>query len=79
MKKFKGLEIKACLFANLPEKKAGRWGVGLTAAKMADCRWLNPLLAGQFEFVEWTLDQHLRPSRFIRMREDKEAKSVRRE
>jgi len=46
---------------------------------VADCRWLNPLLAGQFEFVEWTLDQHLRPSRFIRMREDKEAKSVRRE
>ena len=39
-----------CPFANLPEKKAGRWGAGLTAAKMVDCRWLRPVLVGQFEF-----------------------------
>jgi hypothetical protein len=26
---------------------------GLTAAKMADCRWLKPPLVGQFEFVKW--------------------------
>jgi hypothetical protein len=26
----------------------------LTKAKMAGCRWLNPVLVGQFEFVEWT-------------------------
>jgi ATP-dependent DNA ligase len=50
-KKFKPLEIKGCPFANLPEKKAGRWGAGLTAAKMEACRWLKPLLVGQFEFV----------------------------
>ena len=24
---------------NLPEAKSGRWGQGLTKAKMADCRW----------------------------------------
>ena len=53
-KKLKPLEIEECPFANLPEKKAGRWGAGLTAAKMADCRWLKPVLVGQFEFVEWT-------------------------
>ena len=53
-KKIKPLEIKECPFANLPEKKAGRWGAGLTAAKMAECRWLKPQLVGQFEFVEWT-------------------------
>jgi hypothetical protein len=47
-------------FANLPEKKTGRWGAGLTAAKMADCRWLTPVLVGQFEYVEWTADTHLR-------------------
>jgi hypothetical protein len=35
---------------------SGRWGQGLTAAKMAECRWLNPVLVGQFEFVEWTPD-----------------------
>jgi hypothetical protein len=34
-------------FANLPEKKARRWGEGLTVAKMAECRWLKPLLVGQ--------------------------------
>jgi ATP-dependent DNA ligase len=39
-KKLKPLEIAECPFANLPEKKVGRWGEGLTAAKMAECRWL---------------------------------------
>ena len=60
-KKIKPLEIKECPFANLPEKKPGRWGAGLTVAKMAECRWLKPpQLVGQFEFVEWTADNHLR-------------------
>ena len=58
-KKLKPLEISTCPFANLPEKKAGRWGAGLTAAKMAACRWLRPQFVGQFEFVEWTEDAHL--------------------
>ena len=35
-----GLETPECPFANLPEARAGRWGDGLTAAKMKDCRWL---------------------------------------
>jgi hypothetical protein len=52
MKRFRPLETKECPFAYLPEKKAGRWGAGLTAAKMAECRWLKPELVGQFEFVE---------------------------
>jgi bifunctional non-homologous end joining protein LigD len=47
-RKIKLLEIKECPFANLPEKKAGRWGAGLTAAKMAECRWLKPQVVGQF-------------------------------
>jgi DNA ligase D-like protein (predicted ligase) len=42
LKKFTPLEIRECPFANLPEKKAGRWGAGLTATKMEDCRWLRP-------------------------------------
>jgi bifunctional non-homologous end joining protein LigD len=78
-KKFKPLEISECPFANLPEKKAGRWGAGLTAAKMAECRWLKPQLIGQFEFVEWTEDAHLRHSRFIALRDDKKPKDVKRE
>jgi len=77
--KVKPLEIKECPFANLPENKAGRWGASLTAAKMVECRWLKPQLVGQFEFVEWTSEGHLRQSRFVRLREDKKTKNVRRE
>jgi DNA ligase D-like protein (predicted ligase) len=32
--RFQGLETTECPFANLPEARAGRWGEGLTAAKM---------------------------------------------
>jgi len=78
-KTIKLLEIKECPFANLPEKKSGRWGAGLTAAKMEECYWLQPRLVGQFEFVEWTGDNHLRHSKFIALRADKKAKDVRRE
>ena len=79
MKKFQQLEIAECPFANLPEKKAGRWGAGLTAAKMVDCRWVKPVLVGQFEFVEWMGENHLRHPRFIALRDDNKAKHVRRE
>lgn len=63
--RFGGLETAECPFANLPESRAGRWGDGLTAAKMKDRRWLKPVLVGQFEFVEWTPENHLRHARFI--------------
>jgi DNA ligase D-like protein (predicted ligase) len=78
-KKIRPLEIKECPFANLPEKSAGRWGAGLTAAKMVECRWLDPVLVGQFEYVEWTSDGHLRHSRFMGLRADETARDVRRE
>ena len=78
-KKFKGLETEACPFVNLPEARSGRWGQGLTKAKMAECQWLKPVLVGQFEFLEWTADNHLRHSKFVGLRDDKPARSVRRE
>lgn len=78
-KKFRPLEIPDCPFVNLPEARSGRWGVGLTKEKMADCRWLKPVLVGQFEFVEWTDDNHLRHTRFVALREDKSARDVKRE
>jgi DNA ligase D-like protein (predicted ligase) len=71
MKKFRKLATLDCPFANLPQASGGRWGAGLTAAKMADCRWVRPELVGHFEFREWTPDGHLRHSRFISLREDK--------
>lgn len=75
----KPLETRECPFANLPEQHSGRWGAGLTTAKMADYRWLKPVLVGDFEYVEWTSDGHLRHSRFVALRHDKDAKDVRRE
>ena len=79
LKRFRGLEITECPFANLPESRAGRWGQGLTAEKMKKCRWIKPVLVGQFEFTEWMPDNHLRHSRFVALREDKKARDVGRE
>jgi bifunctional non-homologous end joining protein LigD len=78
-RRFKELETAECPFANLPETKNGRWGEGLTVEKMRECRWLKPVLVGQVEFLEWTPYGHLRHSRFLRLREDKNAREVGRE
>jgi bifunctional non-homologous end joining protein LigD len=78
-RRFEGLETALCPFANLPEAKSGRWGVGLTAEKMLACRWLVPVLVGNFEFLEITPDGHLRHSRFVGLREDKKSRDVGRE
>jgi bifunctional non-homologous end joining protein LigD len=77
--RLRGLEISECPFANLPEARSGRWGEGLTAEKMKECRWLKPELVARFEFVEWTQDGHLRHARFVALLEDKDACLVRRE
>ena len=76
-RKFKGLETDTCPFANLPEKKRTQWA--LTQEEMKNCVWLKPELVAQIEFTEWTPDGHLRHSKFVGMREDKEARGVVRE
>ena len=78
-RKFKGLEVADCPFVNLPEAKSGRWGQGLTKAKMAECQWLRPVLVAQLEFLEWTAENHLRHSKYVGLREDKQARDVRRQ
>jgi bifunctional non-homologous end joining protein LigD len=77
--RFKGLETKTCPFSNLPQRDKGRWGQGLTADKMAECRWLKPELVAQFEYADWTDANHLRHSKFIALRDDKGARDVHRE
>jgi bifunctional non-homologous end joining protein LigD len=62
---FRGLESPECPFANLPEARGGRWGEGLTAEKMSECRWLLPRLSATFEFLKWTPDRHLRHAKFV--------------
>jgi len=74
-----GQEIPKCPFVNLPQRDKGRWGEGLTAEKMSECRWLKPDLVAQIEFAEWTEGDHLRHSKFVGTREDKDAKEVRRD
>jgi bifunctional non-homologous end joining protein LigD len=46
---------------------------------MAECRWLKPVLVAQIEFLEWTPENHLRHAKFVALREDKQARHVRRE
>jgi len=78
-RKFKGLESLKCPFANLPESSKGRWGEGLTAADMEKCLWLKPKLVAAIEYAEWTPSNHLRHSRFVALREDKDPRKVTRE
>jgi ATP-dependent DNA ligase len=74
---FKGLEIETCSFANLPEKKRTQWA--LTKEEMQNCVWLKPELVAQIEFTEWTPDGHVRHSKFVGLRDDKNARQVVRE
>ena len=77
--KFKGLETRKCPFSNLPESEKGRWGEGLTAADMEKCVWLKPKLVAAIEYAEWTPANHLRHSRFVALRDDKDPRQVVRE
>ena len=69
-KKFRGLEMPDCPFVNLPQRDKGRWGEGLTAEKMAECRWLKPRLTAQIEYAEWTDGNHMRHSKFVALRDE---------
>jgi ATP-dependent DNA ligase len=76
---FEELQIPRCPFSNLPDRTEGRWGEGLTAAKMAICRWLEPFIIARIEFLEWTPENRLRHPRFAGIRSDKDARDVLRE
>jgi len=68
-----------CPFANLPEKKAGRYGAGVTRTEMRRCHWVKPKIVCQVKFSEWTRDGKLRQPVFLGLREDKKAREVVRE
>jgi bifunctional non-homologous end joining protein LigD len=53
--------------------------LGITAAVMGRCRWVEPVLVAQVKFTEWTLDGQLRQPVFLGLRTDKEAKDLVRE
>ena len=77
--RIKHLKTAKCPFANLPELTAGRWGQGLTAEKMEECIWLRPEAVAQIQFLEWTGADHLRHTKFIALRDDKDPLKVVRE
>jgi DNA ligase D-like protein (predicted ligase) len=68
-----------CPFVNLPQHDRGRWGEGLTEEKMAQCCWIKPQLVAQIEFAEWTEGDHLRHSKFVALRDDKDPEEIGRE
>jgi DNA ligase D-like protein (predicted ligase) len=74
--KIKDLATVRCPFVNLPEVGSGRWGEGLTAEKMRKCVWLKPVTVAQVEFLEWTGADHLRHTKFITLRDDKDPRKV---
>jgi len=71
------LQTKTCPFYNLPEAKSARRGEALTADAMKKYQWIKPKLVAQVEFTDWTAADHLRHSRFVALREDKDPKDVR--
>jgi ATP-dependent DNA ligase len=77
--KIKHLKTPKCPFANLPEATAGRWGQGLTAEKMKECVWVRPEVVARLDFLEWTGADHLRHTRFVALRDDKDPSKVVRE
>jgi DNA ligase D-like protein (predicted ligase) len=70
------LKTDECPFTNLPETRKARWGEAMTAEKMKECVWVRPELVAQIEFLEWTDADHLRHSKFIGLREDKDTRQV---
>jgi len=76
---FRGLETNICPFDNLPEAKNARRGEALTAEAMKKYRWLKPRLVAQVEFTDWTATDHLRHSRFVALRDGKDAREAHKE
>jgi DNA ligase D-like protein (predicted ligase) len=62
----KGKEMNKCPFVNLPEKK-GRYR--MDREKMATVRWLQPRIVAEIAFNERTPGEHLRHSKFLRLRD----------
>lgn len=68
-----------CPFANLPNARQSHWYEGITAEDMTKITWLKPKVAAEFAFTEWTAEGLLRHARYVDLRPDVEAPSVRRQ
>jgi bifunctional non-homologous end joining protein LigD len=70
LKKLRRLERKDAPFAEPPKMPRVRKG---------DVVWVEPKLVAEVEFAEWTHDGRLRAPAYLALREDKDAREVRRE
>ena len=77
--KFNQISRDGCPFVDLPEKRSGRYGQGVTPAEMKRCHWVEPVMVCEVKFTEWTRDDRLRQPVFLGLREDKNAEEVVRE
>ena len=76
--------FKGCVLWRFPSARSsicrsqGRDGgvEGLTADIMSKCVWVRPELVAQIDFLEWTDGDHLRHSKFVGLRNDKDARLV---
>jgi bifunctional non-homologous end joining protein LigD len=71
--------VDRCPFANLPQARKPRYGLGMTASAMREVTWIKPELVAQIRFAEWTNEGSLRQPVFLGLRRDKSAKDVVRE
>ncbi|MEA3188801.1 MAG: bifunctional non-ous end joining protein LigD, partial [Chthoniobacter sp.] len=78
-RRFASERRESCPFVNLPTKRSGRWGQGITNAEMKRCTWIEPRFVCQVRFTEWTRDAGLRHPAFLGMRDDKDPREVVRE
>jgi bifunctional non-homologous end joining protein LigD len=76
---FKPMRRETCPFVNLPTKRSGKFGQGVTASEMKLCTWIEPKFVAQIRFTEWTGDGGLRHPVFLGLREDKRPEEVTRE
>ena len=77
--RLKPLRRATCPFVNLPARRSGKFGQGVSAAGMRRCTWVEPRLVAQVRFTEWTSEGGLRHPVFLGLREDKRAGEVTRE
>jgi ATP-dependent DNA ligase len=54
-------------------------GTGTHRRKVKECVWLKPEAVARIEFLEWTDADHVRHTKFIALRDEKDPRKVVRE
>ena len=72
------LKTMRCRFVNLPNARKSHWYEGITAEDMDKITWLKPRVVAEFAFTEWTTEGLLRHARYVDLRPEIAAKTVRR-